>query len=87
MPCAATEVCESLTSPGGGEVTMTTDGVDTRAEFTCSPGYTMSGEAVLTCRSDGTWDLAPPTCSELMGVTTTFSLHVLVTSLLCLADF
>ncbi|XP_052791545.1 CUB and sushi domain-containing protein 3-like [Mya arenaria] len=64
------KVCNVLSSPGGGQVTLVTDGTDTRAEITCDTGYTMSGESTLVCRSDGTWHLSVPTCTACESMTT-----------------
>ena len=47
----------------GGNVEMITDGQQTFANITCPSGYTVSGNSELTCRSDGTWDVAVPSCS------------------------
>ena len=43
---------------------MTTDGQQTKAIYSCDSGYSIGGVSVLTCRSDGTWDLLPPVCSK-----------------------
>ncbi|KAL4230224.1 Sushi [Mactra antiquata] len=56
------EKCNTLAMPSGGNVKLTTDGISTTASFTCSVGYTLSGNTLLTCMSDGTWDLSSPSC-------------------------
>ena len=54
--------CESLSTPSGSSVQLSTDGVNTVAIFSCDTGHVMNGESVLTCRSDGTWNLETPSC-------------------------
>lgn len=56
------EICDTLSNPVGGSVTITTDGLETKAQFSCTIGYTMTGSPNLTCRSDGTWDQQAPSC-------------------------
>ena len=31
-------------------------------QFGCAPGHVLRGQAVATCRADGTWDSDPPSC-------------------------
>lgn len=54
--------CDSLSVPSGGNVTHSTDGLTTKAYFTCLAGYTLSGSSTLTCGSDGSWDVQSPSC-------------------------
>ena len=35
------------------------------AKYTCQNGFTISGQSVLSCRSDGTWNVSSPICGEL----------------------
>ena len=55
--------CDELANPIGGNVEISTDSQQTFANITCPFGYTVSGNSELTCRSDGTWDVAVPSCS------------------------
>ncbi|XP_045204681.2 sushi, von Willebrand factor type A, EGF and pentraxin domain-containing protein 1-like isoform X2 [Mercenaria mercenaria] len=57
-------ICETLSTPTGGTVIITTDGVNTRAAFTCYNSYTLNGVSPITCRSDGSWDFTAPSCSK-----------------------
>ena len=59
-----TDGCDALDNLNGGSVSMTTDGSETQAIFSCGTGYSMNGGSVLTCRSDGSWDVSPPSCSR-----------------------
>jgi len=54
--------CETLVTPGSGNVSYETDGTNTNALFSCSDDYAMTGSNMSTCESDGTWTEPPPTC-------------------------
>ena len=61
--------CGNLTDPDGGQVTFTPGmvatidtGLDAIANYTCSEGYDLVGDAVRTCQADGQWDGGEPTC-------------------------
>ena len=54
--------CTNLSTPTGENVTMSTTGSVTQAEFTCAAGYTISGTSLLTCNEFGDWDFSAPTC-------------------------
>ena len=54
--------CPPVASPGGGSVTVTTDGTTSTAYFTCDLSYTMDGSSTATCTSSGVWDTTVPTC-------------------------
>lgn len=55
-------VCESLPQSAGAELNLSSDGIQTYAQFTCEIGYTMVGNGTVYCRSDGSWTMQPPTC-------------------------
>ncbi|XP_053399292.1 CUB and sushi domain-containing protein 3-like [Mercenaria mercenaria] len=55
-------LCDTITSPSGGAVSLSTDGEVTIASFTCSAGYTMDGGSIASCRDDGSWNTSVPTC-------------------------
>ena len=57
-----TEKCEDIVSPDEGTLTLTSNGTITRAEITCSVGYSISGSIELTCASDGSWTGDFPSC-------------------------
>ena len=58
--------CDTLSTPSGGAVSVSTDGINTRASYTCNNGYTLNGVNAITCRSDGSWDFTEPTCGKLV---------------------
>ena len=58
--------CQTLPSLAGGTVELVTSGTITQANSSCNIGYTMIGESLLTCSSNGDWDHSLPTCSELL---------------------
>ncbi|KAH3840531.1 hypothetical protein DPMN_113981 [Dreissena polymorpha] len=56
--------CNTLDSVSGGQAQQWTDGTSTFANFTCDPGFSLTGEASIKCRSSGTWNFANPKCGE-----------------------
>ncbi|XP_053399660.1 sushi, von Willebrand factor type A, EGF and pentraxin domain-containing protein 1-like isoform X1 [Mercenaria mercenaria] len=56
--------CENLVSVPGGSFSPTTDGVNTKVEYSCDVGYTINGKKEITCNSDGTWDSSQSTCTQ-----------------------
>lgn len=56
--------CQTLTPPTGGSVSLATDGYQTNATYTCDLGYTLNGFEIITCMSDGTWNLSQPHCGK-----------------------
>ena len=36
--------------------------INSRVEFTCSQGYILQGNSIITCTSFGLWDFGPPSC-------------------------
>ena len=55
--------CPVLTIPNGNisttEVIMTTE-----VTVVCSANYSLEGESVLTCITNGLWDYAVPLCTK-----------------------
>ena len=58
------ESCQTLPNVAGGSVELVSTGTITQGNFSCDVGYTMNGVSILTCRSDGSWDLSPPSCGK-----------------------
>ena len=57
-------VCESLTPPSNGNITLSTDG--RTATYTCNPGFTLNGDMARVCLMDGTaWNGTAPTCGKI----------------------
>ena len=56
-------VCESLSPPINGDITMSADGKT--ATYTCTAGFTVNGDSVRVCLMDGTaWNGTAPTCGK-----------------------
>jgi len=55
--------CGGLTDPGNGSVSASSTTYGSTADYTCNPGYGVSGTSPRTCQADGTWSGAAPTCS------------------------
>ena len=55
--------CDGLDNQDGANITMTTDGSQTQALYNCDTGYSITGSSLLSCLSDGTWNISPPSCS------------------------
>ncbi|WAQ98147.1 SVEP1-like protein [Mya arenaria] len=56
------EVCETLTPPSVGDVSIMTDGEMTSANVTCPAGFVLDSSGTLNCRADGTWNFDVPDC-------------------------
>ena len=56
--------CPTLTSPASGNFTLTTDGTQSTAMFSCTNGYHIEGAATLSCDSSGVWTDIEPVCSK-----------------------
>ncbi|XP_053400538.1 CUB and sushi domain-containing protein 3-like [Mercenaria mercenaria] len=54
--------CQSLTSPSLGNITLSTDGMNTYAQFACTDGYKVLGDDLLSCLTNSSWDSVEPTC-------------------------
>ncbi|XP_071821492.1 uncharacterized protein [Apostichopus japonicus] len=61
--CTAVQ-CPALTTPVNGRKDGFGTGYNDRVEFTCDQGFSLNGESVLTCQSDGTWSADVPVCTE-----------------------
>jgi hypothetical protein len=56
-------VCDSMTEPLNGASTLSSDLMVT--SFTCDIGYTMVGESMSYCLTDGTgWNSSTPSCGK-----------------------
>ena len=54
--------CPTLPKPLNGDVVISSNGTKSTAEYSCTPGYEVLGEPVLTCLPDGSWDVVEPLC-------------------------
>src|SRR5262249_28751942 len=60
--CAPSPCAPNLTAPTNGTVTPTSGTTGTVATYACNTGFTLSGSAMRTCQTDGTWGGSAPTC-------------------------
>ena len=67
-----------LDNINGGRITLKSDDVQTQALYSCNSGYSMNGGSVLICRSDGSWDISPPSCSKLKTLLLQYSLFIYI---------
>ena len=71
-PTEPPTTCPDLTVPANGMIsynmgTANLRPVDTVATYTCNTGYTLTGDSISTCGSDGVWSSDAPVCqSECM---------------------
>ena len=59
----ATATCRTLTTPLYGSKSTTATTVNTEVTFSCTTGYTLIGNTVLTCLTTRQWDATEPTCN------------------------
>ncbi|XP_019626709.1 PREDICTED: sushi, von Willebrand factor type A, EGF and pentraxin domain-containing protein 1-like [Branchiostoma belcheri] len=65
VPTCTPVQCSARAAPANGAVSpIGAVSYPNGATFTCNTGYTLSGAAAQTCRADGTWSNAVPTCSS-----------------------
>ena len=58
-------MCPVLSDPANGLVQMSDRGVGSTANYSCDPGFVLTGESEeLNCTENGTWDPLPPTCES-----------------------
>ena len=58
--------CPDLFPPYNGYIAYIEgiqDQVGSVAQFSCENGFTLVGNPLLTCMTDGEWDNNPPTCA------------------------
>ena len=56
-------VCNYLSSPRYGRVSVTTPDVGGRATYTCNSGFILVGSSNRTCLSNGSWSGSQPICN------------------------
>ena len=72
--------CPDLSNPTNGNVSVETDGQTTTALFTCTAGYHIFGEAVLSCNILGDWNFTEPQCGKYSFEQTCNKVLILVCS-------
>ncbi|XP_071821530.1 E-selectin-like [Apostichopus japonicus] len=55
--------CLPLVAPENVHKDSSGTGYNERVEFSCDQGFSLNGESVLTCQSDGTWSADVPECT------------------------
>ena len=63
MPSCDVISCPSPESPANGLVLYSDHNYGATAEYGCSDGYRLSGLALRTCQSDGSWSGSIPACN------------------------
>ena len=66
--CHFSVQCDNIGEIINGNVTYSTNGTITSAQFVCDTGGSIVGSAQLMCLTNGHWDKSPPTC----GMSTQF---------------
>ena len=72
MLCYAVDIrCDNLTSPANGMMSCSSgrDGVGYERDtcnFTCNTGYVLTGNAMRTCQSNGSWSGIDAVCRRGM---------------------
>ncbi|XP_052791742.1 sushi, von Willebrand factor type A, EGF and pentraxin domain-containing protein 1-like [Mya arenaria] len=56
--------CVQLIDLTDGYFTLSTDGLQTYADYFCDVGYTISGAVVSYCQENGQWSSVAPTCVQ-----------------------
>ena len=56
--------CPPVSAVASGNISIVSDGITTTALFICANGYNLIGEDLLTCRSNGLWDIEQPHCCK-----------------------
>ena len=59
--------CGPLSDPANGTVELTDTLVGSRATYNCNSGYSIVGEATVTCQSNGNWS-GSATCLGIINV-------------------
>ncbi|KAL4230059.1 Complement receptor type [Mactra antiquata] len=75
--------CESVDMVSNGNITYGSNGVNTYITILCEEGTTISGNTIITCTENGTWNSPLPecvTCSSLQEVTVSSGSVTIVTN-------
>ena len=60
--------CHEIDTVDGGNVTLTSNGINAIALFTCKIGSSLNGSSTSTCDSNGFWEIPQPLCGILLNV-------------------
>ena len=61
--CSIAVQCDDVTYVTGN-VTFSTDGLESMAVFTCGPGLSLKGSSSLSCNTSGSWMGEMPECGK-----------------------
>ncbi|XP_076439986.1 sushi, von Willebrand factor type A, EGF and pentraxin domain-containing protein 1-like isoform X2 [Babylonia areolata] len=62
--------CPPVLAPDHGYIFSRSEEVGGRVEILCDDGYQLTGDPVITCLSDGSWNSPAPTCQLIRDVDT-----------------
>ena len=65
----AVVLCDPLSDPTNGMVTVEDRTVDSVAIYECDTGYELNGDETRTCEDDGEWSGSEPTCERMLLLT------------------
>ena len=54
--------CGKLPAPGNGKVMVYGTTKGSLAEYSCTPGYDLTGDRERVCQANGQWSGVAPTC-------------------------
>lgn len=78
---ASSACAPALTAPAHGSVSATTGAAGDVRAYACDVGYALTGSATTTCKPDGSWSSAAPTCApSSCGATPAAPSHGAVTA-------
>ena len=62
------DVCDALSNPVNGTVTVSQEGATSKASYRCNAGYTLVGAKERLCLNGGSWEMSEPTCSMFISL-------------------
>ena len=63
--CATPVSCDGLVAPSHGAVSSASAFAGQSVTYSCTSGYTLSGNAMRTCQNSGDWDGSTPSCAPV----------------------
>ena len=65
-PSCTAVICPALDIPGNGNINITGRTFGRMAIYSCNDGYTMNGETIRICQSEGSWSGSVPICEIVL---------------------
>ena len=56
--------CPSITTPESGSMLLWSNGFNTYANISCADSYSLVGDRLITCKTNGVWDKDMPICCK-----------------------